>query len=358
MDGGDLRMSYIEILPAYHGDAFIIHATKGEHSGVIVVDGGPEQSRIKVLRRLEQLETIDLMILTHYDSDHISGLNTYLEQHCDPESFKVKKLWVNCIRKIEIKQGTNVSYGQANKMADMLSSLNDKKEGCVEWKERIAAGYERDLGFATITVVGPKPGILNIRQEKYEEAINNNVSLDRVIGDASVSLETLAHKEKMIPSVKKKNELANMASIAFIIECDGLKALMLGDSYPNAIEKELRKKYSETDPLKVDVVKVAHHGSRNNISNTLLDIIECQDYIISTNGGAGNTCHPDREALANILCHPRRDRDKPIRLYFNYGIDEIQKRTGLLLTDAEKADYNCVIIPSVNKYPYNYAYKL
>lgn len=86
-----MRMSYIEILPAYHGDAFIIHATKGEHSGVIVVDGGPEQSRIKVLRRLEQLETIDLMILTHYDSDHISGLNTYLEQHCDPESFKVKK---------------------------------------------------------------------------------------------------------------------------------------------------------------------------------------------------------------------------------------------------------------------------
>lgn len=42
-------MSYIEIIPAYHGDAFIIHASKGELSGVIVVDGGPDQSRIKVL---------------------------------------------------------------------------------------------------------------------------------------------------------------------------------------------------------------------------------------------------------------------------------------------------------------------
>lgn len=347
-------MSYIEIIPAYHGDAFIIHASKGELSGVIVVDGGPDQSRIKVLRRLEQLEKIDLMILTHYDSDHISGLNTYLEQHSDPEGFKVKELWVNCAREIDIREGGNVSYGQANKMADLLSSLTDQKEGCVEWKERIAAGFERDLGFATITVVGPEPGILDVRLEKYEEAINNNVSLDRVIGDASVALETLAQKEKMIPSVKKKKELANMASLAFIIECDGLKALMLGDSYPNAIEKELRKKYSEIDPLKVDVVKVAHHGSRNNISNTLLDIIDCQDYIISTNGGAGNACHPDREALANILCHPRRDRNKPIRLYFNYGIDEIQKRTGLLLTDSEKATYNCEIIHSVNKYPYKY----
>lgn len=347
-------MSYIEILPAYHGDAFVIQATKGELSGVIVVDGGPEQSRIKVLRRLEQLGKIDLMILTHYDSDHISGLNTYIEQHSDPENFKVKELWVNCAREIDMRQGTNVSYGQANKMADLLNSLNDKKEGCVEWKERIAAGYERDLKFATITIVGPEPRILDVRQEKYEEAITNNVSHDSAVGDTNILLETLAQKKKMIPSMKKKNELANMASIAFIIECDGLKALMLGDSYPSAIEKELRKKYSETNPLKVDVVKVAHHGSRNNISNTLLDIIDCQDYIISTNGGAGNTHHPDREALANILCHPRRDRNQPIRLYFNYGIDEIQKRTGFLLTDEEKADYKCEIIPSVNKYPNKY----
>ena len=77
---GIIKMSYIEILPAYHGDAFIIHASKGDNNGVIVVDGGPAQSRIKVLRRLEQFDKIDLMVLTHYDSDHISGLNTFLEQ--------------------------------------------------------------------------------------------------------------------------------------------------------------------------------------------------------------------------------------------------------------------------------------
>jgi beta-lactamase superfamily II metal-dependent hydrolase len=344
-------MSYIEILPAYHGDAFIIHAFRADKSGIVVVDGGPAQSRIKVLRKLEELDGIDLMVLTHFDSDHISGLNTYLEHHGDPEKFKVKEMWVNCAREIDIRQGTNVSYGQANKMADLLGKLNDKKEGGILWEERIAAGYKRDLGFATITVVGPDPGILDVRQEKYEEAITKNVSFDRARTDISVPLETLAQKKKVIPSLYKNNELANMASIAFIIESDGLKALMLGDSYPDAIEKELRQKYSEKDPLKVDVVKVAHHGSRNNISNTLLDIIDCQDYIISTNGGIGNARHPDREALANILCHPRRNRDITLNLYFNYDIDEIQKRTGILLTDAEKVIYNCEIFPSVYKYP-------
>ena len=344
-------MSYIEILPAYHGDAFIIHATIGGKSGIIVVDGGPEQSRIKVLRRLEQFDIIDLMVLTHYDSDHISGLNTFLEQQTDPDIFCVKELWVNCAREIDMKDGNNVSYGQAYKMADMISALNKKNNVSIAWKEKISAGYERDFGFATIYVIGPQADILDIRQEKYEEAISNDVSSARVEHDIRISLETLAQNEKITPSTAKNNELANMASIAFIIECDGLRALMLGDSYPDVIEKELRKKYSEEAPLRVDVVKVAHHGSRNNISNSLLDIIDCQDYIISTNGGIGNTRHPDREALANILCHSRRDKSKTTRLFFNYEIEDIQKRTGVLLTEEEMKTYNCKIYSPVSNYP-------
>lgn len=344
-------MSYIEILPAYHGDAFIIHATKGDNRGTIVVDGGPAQSRIKVLRKLEELDRIDLMVLTHFDSDHITGLITFLEQHTDPENFNVKELWVNCAREIDISENGNVSYGQANKMADLLSTLDKNITGGVIWKENICAGLTKDFGFATVTVIGPEADILAIRQEKYEATIDNNVSLVRTNSDGIEPLEDLSHNRKKAPSISAKNELANMASIAFLIECDGLRALMLGDSYPDTIEKELRKKYSENNPLRVDVVKVSHHGSRNNISNSLLDIVDCHDYIISTNGGAGNSMHPDRETIANILCHPQRDRNKAIRLYFNYDFYEIQKRTGTLLTEEERCAYNCEITPPVTRYP-------
>ena len=67
-----------------------------------------------------------------------------------------------------------------------------------------------------------------------------------------------------------------------IVRCDGLSALMLGDAFPNEIEAYLRGKgYSEENKLAVDFVKVSHHGSRNNISNTLLDIIDCVNYLIS-----------------------------------------------------------------------------
>lgn len=344
-------MSYIEIIQAYHGDAFVIHATKGNESGIIVVDGGPAQSRIKVLRRLEEIDEIDLMVLTHYDSDHISGLLTYIEQQESAGMINVKELWVNCAREIDMCDGVEVSYGQASKMADLLSELERNVKRKFSWKERICAGVERDLGFAKIKVIGPEPGVLEIRQEKYENAITTNVSYERVKKDVDVPLEELAKNVKMRPSASKANELANMSSMAFIVECDELRALLLGDSYPDAIEKELRKTYSEKNPLKLDVMKIAHHGSRNNISNTLLDIIDCQDYIISTNGGIGETRHPDREALANILCHPNRDKSKAVRLYFNYDIGEVQERTGVLLTEEEKTKYHCEIYSTVNKYP-------
>jgi len=34
-------MSKIHFLPVYHGDCFVIECDKGDHSGVVVVDGGP-----------------------------------------------------------------------------------------------------------------------------------------------------------------------------------------------------------------------------------------------------------------------------------------------------------------------------
>ena len=74
-----------------------------------------------------------------------------------------------------------------------------------------------------------------------------------------------------------------------------------------------------------------------------MDILDCNNYIISTNGGYGNSYHPDRETLAKLLCHPKRDKNKTINLYFNYGIEEIERRTGMLLNEEEAQKHNCKI---------------
>ena len=110
------------------------------------------------------------------------------------------------------------------------------------------------------------------------------------------------------------------------------------------VQALLRREYSRENKLSVDFVKVAHHGSKNNTSNELLDMIDCQNYLIPTNGGGARSYHPDREALANIICHDGRDRSKTVNLYFNYKLADIEARKHFkLFHDDEPEKYNFVI---------------
>ena len=66
-------MSKIYFLPVKHGDAFIIECVRGDTQGLVVVDGGPRSCGFELKRKLNELGTPDLMVLTHYDEDHIGG---------------------------------------------------------------------------------------------------------------------------------------------------------------------------------------------------------------------------------------------------------------------------------------------
>ena len=64
--------------------------------------------------------------------------------------------------------------------------------------------------------------------------------------------------------------------------------------------------------VRLDALKVAHHGSAGNVSRDLLEIIDCQRYLFSTNGARYG--HPDPVAVARILIHGGDEKE----LVFNY----------------------------------------
>ena len=117
-------MSYIKFLPAMYGDAFIIHCKKGGEEGIVVVDGGPSSNgRLNVFdNEVENYNPIDLMILTHQDKDHIEGILNYVTAHKNDNPFPVKRLWVNCARKIDYASSSDLSPTQASNLADALQS--------------------------------------------------------------------------------------------------------------------------------------------------------------------------------------------------------------------------------------------
>lgn len=344
-------MSKIHFLPVYHGDCFVIECDKGEHHGVVVVDGGPSGGAEFLKSKLEQVGTPDLLVLTHYDGDHIQGLIDYIESCQHRLVIPAKEVWANCAGDVKVEDDNfspfaPCSLRQGVEMARLLNAM--ARTGEMTWRDDIVEGVEvPDCPFASIEVVSPTGemrelaiGLQEEQAEKMDASDAKKVMMAKKTreDDIDIPLDILAQGKPKAPN--KSKDVPNASSIAFILRCDGLSILMLGDSFPHNVEAYLRSKgYSEDNPLEVDFVKVAHHGSKHNTSNELLDIIKCNHYLISTNGSI--YLHPDRDSIAHILCHPKRDRNEKVHLYFNCAVDTIVENSKKkFLNDGEDAEWN------------------
>ena len=120
-------------------------------------------------------------------------------------------------------------------------------------------------------------------------------------------------------------------------------------------EKKLKDiGYSKENPVLLNLVKLAHHGSKGNISKEFLEIIDCNDFLFTTNGGIGGAYHPDRKTIALIMeCHEKKSTGKKVTLRFNYPLGSIMDRTAGLLSEDERKyfdiDDNINIINLVKK---------
>ena len=358
-------MSKIHFLPVSYGDSFVIECEKGGQRGVVLVDGGPQGYGEVVEKKVEEVGTPDLMVLTHYDNDHIGGLTDYIKSYNGKGKLPAKEVWANCAGYARVDEEPRLtadgkvspvmpcSITQGVQLARLLDAIARKGE--LTWSDNLIEGFSKEFPFATVEVVSPTAEGRQLavgKQEKVaatlkpEAATMANKSLDKE--EIILPLEDLAKDCPKPPSAKVDAEVANAASIAILLRCDDLSILMLGDCYPHNVVDYLRKnKYSETNPLEVDFVKVAHHGSRHNTSNELLDLIKCNHFIISTNGAKFG--HPDREAFAHILCHPTRDRSEKVHFYLNYDMDTLRTKSGRFILDGEPEAYNFEIHESVSE---------
>jgi hypothetical protein len=131
-----------------------------------------------------------------------------------------------------------------------------------------------------------------------------------VTDPATLDVEALAKlKEKPDPSV------ANGSSIALLAEFDGRAVLLTGDAHAEVMAASIKRLLAErgaTGRLRLDAMKLSHHGSTNALTKGLLDLIQCPQYLVSTDGS--KFYHPDRDAIARVI---RYGGQNP-KLTFNY----------------------------------------
>ena len=154
------------------------------------------------------------------------------------------------------------------------------------------------------------PNIDNLHIRNAFEAfqwIINNVDYENVQEMVSANVLTKEKIERMATSRYSYDYTdENMESIAFVLVCGNKKMLFLSDANIEVCRKNLEQIYGNT-PLKINLIKLPHHGSKRNISMRFLKQYYSDSYLIS----AGETkLRPSMETIAMILVNDYEENKK------------------------------------------------
>jgi hypothetical protein len=326
----------IEMLLAAHGDCLWIEYGNGTRKRRILIDGGPIGTFDALAAKIGTLKaganTFETIVLTHVDTDHVDGLVRLFAHKRDEWKFETKDVWFNGWTHLD----TSVLGG---KQGEYFSALIVDRVGEDHWNKAfdgkaIVVPDTGDLPRVkladnfVITVLSPTPTKLDKMRKAWERDIGDLFEP----GDLEAAWEALATQKRYLPDdtllgsnpeidaqlakqAKPDSSAANGASIAFLAEFGGMSALFLGDAHADAVIASIERLLAERgeERLVVDVVKIAHHGSKANVNDELLALIESSNYLISTSGAQFK--HPDEEAIKRIIA--RSNHPRPT-LHFNY----------------------------------------
>lgn len=338
----------VEFIKAHKGDCIWL---TWMHNGVpesLLIDTGIYSTYEDILRLSQKYGKLSAIILTHVDYDHVGGIFNMLNDPKPPlkDDFV---LFANTADLILTKdQSEKVNFSHGIKLDELLAKANFTCRPLYIDKSSLPTINFKGL---TLTLLSPTKKILDLfatqsnaekikeNYEKETNAISEKVHKKDL--DENIKISDFFDKKESFSNPEK--DLINSASIAFIAEADDTSWLMLADSNPLLIEEQLMlAEKSIENKLKVDYVKISHHGCLHNTSIALLKLVECSKYVISTNG-SGPYYHPDKETIAKLIQNSSRDKEGYIEIYLNYPL------TRQLLT-AEEMDLYKVRIIAKNEF--------
>jgi hypothetical protein len=336
----------IKLLPALHGDCIWIEYGEAGAAHHVLIDGGPLGAFGELRAHVEALppeaRDVELLVVTHIDADHIDGIVKLLRH---PElGLKFREVWFNGWSQLGRSLAGGAFVPQTDNDRGAFSGgaldLTLVRQG-LACNERfrgfpVMVADEGQLprihleGGLDLTLLSPtrdKLHTLRATWLKTFEKLGGSPGDAAFIGDR-LDRDARFRGEGALPplpggldvaadtATSLDAAVANGSSIAFVAEYQGRRCAFLGDAYAPVVQQALGRMSRERgeEPLRLDAVKVSHHGSDGNTTTLLLQKLACRNFLISTNGSVFK--HPDDAAIARIVKNAA-----PARLYFNYLSD-------------------------------------
>ena len=290
----------ITFLQAYDGDCIHI-----EHDGHhVVIDGGPKCEELEggVRKIVSNHEKIDLLIITHYDEDHILGIYNILLELSSTVSLKdlIGEVWFNAT-KIGYKGNPhNLSANQARNLSDLLIR-ND-----INWISEVTRGEQfhfDDDAWIEVLYGG----------EIFEATLD-----DRYLSGKSCDWDTpLQVLENYVDDLVLDKSKTNSESMIIVLHIgDDNQVLLPGDATPDKLQIALTDYVESGNSNRFSLIKLPHHGSYRNLTKELLDMVECEEYMICSNGDKHFL--PNKKTLLKVSMWGRKSKRDYFLFHFNY----------------------------------------
>ena len=361
----------LEALEAKHGDALILYHGKSDGKrSIVVIDGGPHKVYRQSLRkRLESLRPegqdlhIPLMMLSHLDEDHIQGfvdLTDELVEMAEDSSnlpddllnenvalpYRIDAVWYNGFDRIL----DNTDKDLASLAASAVIQPDDTDDSVRPLSQAIAASVGQGLKLSTnlatldISINGGSPLLLAPADERLAYAFNpakksfyklkaddepeDGALKFTLLGPTRDQVKTLhARWDKDLKAMiakenKKKLEAEgadyedespfNLSSIVVLAEAGGKSMLLTGDARGDfVIESAKQAGLLEAGVMRVDLLKLPHHGSNYNVEQDFFDTFPADHYVVSADGKYEN---PSLETFEYLFA-ARANDDRPFTIY-------------------------------------------
>lgn len=334
----------IHFFQATIGDCILIEYGPANKPFRILIDGGTAGTKDAITAYFSKLpaskQSVDLLVVTHVDSDHIGGVLALLEQ--DKLNFSIGEIWFNSWK--HLKQAGLEEFGpvQGEKLSAAILKHNIAWNKSFDEKAVVVVDESAPLvislpGEMELTLLSPYPKHLQKLKPVWEDVVKK-AGLDPGYGEIStvpLPAGIEAFGGNGIPDIEKLNKTkfnedkgpANGSSIAFLATYQEKKVLFAGDAYPTVILKSLDT--IDKNKIPVDLIKLSHHGSKGNTSPALLEKAPSGKYVFSTNGATG---HPSHETIAWILTR----NPGTLQLIFNHNNSPLTIWDNPLLTASYK----------------------
>ena len=349
----------LEVIRARKGDCLLLHFGVKDDPHFIIIDGGPSNvyrphlkprlERLREARNLKEQEPlrVDAILISHVDDDHIKGILELtrelreLKQNQNPLFLRARSLWHNSFDDLlettpqelnaqagfgaaavagEIEIADDEEFDAAKVLASIPQGrdlrldaeflkwpVNDKFKGklIMSAPDMKAVPLEGGLKF---TVIGPMKAELKKLQKEHDKWLYERKQKSTKTSEAALA----AFIDKSIP---------NLSSIVLLSEAGGKRMLLTGDARGDKILEGLQLlgllDSGNQSKMHVNILKVPHHGSANNLETSFFQRIIADHYVFSGNGEHGN---PERESLEMLFA---ARSGGPFEIHFTYPIDEI-----------------------------------